>query len=333
MGERLQRIKDKITRELGPIIRKALEDPEITEIMLNSDGNIWTEHFSKGMEQVGAITPQAGQALLATIASSLGKEITEDQPSIEGELMLDGTPRIAGSIPPKTVGPQLTIRKHASKVFTLDDYVDASSLTPLARKYLKDAVEKRLNIMVCGGTGSGKTTFANALINEISVLCPSDRLYILEDTREIQCSSRNFEHFKTSEAESMDALVISSLRHRPDRIIVGEVRDGAALSLLESWNTGHEGGISTIHARKTSLKGAFLRLEYLLQKALPGTENGQLIGEALDLIVTIEKQGQRRLITSITEVTCYNPEKAGYQTKAIEMTAADLIKKDNEGDS
>lgn len=327
MDEGLQRIRDKLTRELGPTIRKALEDPEITEVMLNSDGNIWTEHFSKGMEQVGTMAPQAGRALLATIASSLGKEITEDQPSIEGELVLDGTPRIAGSIPPKTLGPQLTIRKHSSKVFTLDEYVDMGSLTPLARKYLKDAVENRLNIMVCGGTGSGKTTLVNSLINEISEICPTDRLYILEDTREIQCKSANFERFKTSAAENMDSLVISSLRHRPDRIIVGEVRDGAALSLLESWNTGHEGGIATIHARKTSLKGAFLRLEYLLQKALPGADNGQLIGEALDLIVTIERQGRRRLITSITEVKGYDPAKMEYQTHSIEMEPEKLIKK------
>lgn len=319
MNESVQRVREKLLRDLGPTIREALENPEVTEIMLNSDGKIWTEHFSRGMEHIGKMTPDKGMAVLSTIASSLGREITEKQPSIEGELLTEGAPRIAGSIPPKTIAAQLTIRKHSSQKLTVDDYVSSGSLTPLACEYLKKAVKSRLNILVCGGTGSGKTTFVNSLINEISTSCTTERLLILEDTREIQCASSNADSFKTSPAETMEDLVISSLRHRPDRLIVGEVRDGAALSLLEAWNTGHEGGIATIHARKTSVSGAFIRLEYLLQKALPGSDNNMLIGEAVDLLVTIERRGQRRLITSITEVNGYDTAKKEYLTRSIKM--------------
>lgn len=327
MDESTKRIREKLVRELGPEVNEALADSQITEVMLNSDGKIWVEHFSEGMKQIGTMSEAKGRSLLATIASSLNTQITENSPSVEGELILDGTPRIAGSIPPKTTAPQLTIRKHSSKIFTLDEYVEQDSLTPMGRVVLKAAVKNRLNILVCGGTGSGKTTLVNSLINEMSESCPSDRIYILEDTREIQCKSQNKERFKTSPAESMEKLVMSSLRHRPDRIVVGEVRDGAALSLLEAWNTGHEGGVATIHARKTSVNDALLRIDYLTQKALPGVDHGMLISSSVDLIVTIERQGRRRAITSITEVKGYDSAKREYQTQSIDLEVKDLIKK------
>jgi P-type conjugative transfer ATPase TrbB len=308
-----RRIGEKLLRELGPAMREALADPAVTEIMLNSDGRIWTEHQERGMHPVGEMSALAAESLLATIAATLGTVIGAQCPSLEGELALPGNPRVAGSVPPKTLAPQLTIRKPALKIFTLADYVAQGALGALQRQYLREAIAARKNLLIAGGTASGKTTLVNALIDDIATQCPRERVYLLEDTREIQCASPNHERFRTSAAESMEALVKSTLRHRPDRIIVGEVRDGAALALLEAWNTGHEGGIATVHARHGGATGALLRLEYLMSKAQRG-DHRALIGEALDVIVTLERLEGRRRVTGIIEVHGFDREAGAYRT-------------------
>ena len=301
-AETERRTRDKLVREFGPLVMEALEDPAVTEICLNDDGKLWIERVGQGMTRAGSMDATRAEMALTTVASVLHRELTRRSPSVEGELPLEGNPRIAGSIPPKTLAPQWTIRKPALQVFSLADYARQGALEEPQRAYLASAVRARRSIVIAGNTGSGKTTFANALIREMSVGCPGERVLILEDTREIQCQSANVVRFRTSEAETMQDLVKSALRHRPDRIIVGEVRDGAALALLEAWNTGHEGGIATIHARDTSAAGSLLRLEYLCQKAQLG-DHAALIGEAVDLIVTMERRadGVRR-VSTITEV-------------------------------
>ena len=232
-------------------------------------------------------------AALGTIAALLDTMINALCPILEGELPLDGS-RGEGTVPPISKGPGLTIRKHSSAVFPLSRYLDEERLTPEHGAYIREAVESRKNILVAGGTGSGKTTFVNALLDVLNELNPSDRLVVMEDTLELQYSLENVYSLRTDEKSgvSMQNLVKVSLRLRPDRIVVGEVRGGEALALLKSWNTGHPGGISTLHAN--SAESALIRLEQLVSEASVSPMK-ELIGEAVDVVVFLKRRARNGL--------------------------------------
>jgi type IV secretion system protein VirB11 len=168
---------------------------------------------------------------------------------------------------------------------------------------IRNAIKSRLNIVVSGGTGSGKTTLANAVIAEIVETAPDDRLVILEDTAEIQCVAENAVALHTSNSVDMARLLKSTMRLRPDRIIVGEVRDGAALTLLKAWNTGHPGGVTTIHSN--SATSALQRLEQLTAEVSQQPMQS-VIGDAVDLIVSIERTGKGRRVTDILHVETFS---------------------------
>jgi type IV secretion system protein VirB11 len=264
----------------------------------------------KGMEFTGHnIEPGAAESVLATCASMLHTTITRDNPILEGEFPLDGS-RLEGIVPPIVRAPVLAIRKKALKVFTLEDYRSRgiigdhlgghSAAAELASQpahshpieAIRHAVRQRHNILIVGGTGSGKTTLANAILAEIAALCPDDRLVAIEDTMELQVTMRNSVLLRTSEATNMQRLLRATMRLRPDRIVVGEVRGGEALTLLKSWNTGHPGGIATIHAN--SAEGGLVRLSQLIYEA-PEARNlseksvAATIKEAVNLVVFIER--------------------------------------------
>jgi len=308
--------RDTLSYNCGPLFMSALNDPEVIEIMLNPDGSLWVERYGQDQERVGMMEPVRSRAVLSLVASALNVTVNEHSPIIEGEFPLDGS-RFEATFPPIVSDPSFSLRKKASKVFTLDDYVQAGVVPPDLVPVLRQAVLTRQNIMVVGGTSSGKTTFVNAIIDQIAKLCPSHRLLILEDTAELQSQSPNTVFFRTSPLAGVDMRTLAkvAMRYAPRRILVGEVRDSAALELLKLWNTGHPGGLGTYHA-DTALE-ALSRLEELVAEAGLGTKQ-RLIGRAVDLILFMEKTpDNKRRLSEIIRVNGFNPQTEQYDVSRL----------------
>jgi P-type conjugative transfer ATPase TrbB len=292
------RLQEKLRRELGPELCALLEAPDVLEIMLNPDGQLWAEHLGQGMSLVGSMNAAQAESLMATVAATLRTTITRENPILECELPLDGS-RFEALIPPVVSSPIFTIRRKASKVFSLDDYVTAGILTEAQRKSIAAAVASRQNILVVGGTGTGKTTLTNAIIDQMVQSTPQHRLVIIEDTAEIQCAASNAVILRATDTVDMLRLLKATMRLRPDRILVGEVRGAEALALLKAWNTGHPGGVATVHANH-ALAG-LIRLEQLISEATPAPMQ-TLIAEAVDLIVFITKTATSRRVEEVIAV-------------------------------
>lgn len=282
--------------ELGEDVLSALNDPSVVEIMLNPSGVLYAERLGEGMSVIGSMSGPNGLSLLGTVAHSLGTVINPDSPIVEGELSVDGS-RIEGLIPPIVSAPAFTIRKKASSVFTLKQYVATNVMTEKQASQIVEGVSKRRNILVAGGTGSGKTTLVNAIIQAITEIHPDDRLVLIEDTAEIQCSAQNSVQLHTSQFTDMQALLRATMRMRPDRILVGEVRGAEALTLLKSWNTGHPGGVATVHAN--GAQAALVRLAQLVAESGMVIDTRPLIKEAVDIVIAIEKTATGRRVTEI----------------------------------
>lgn len=260
------------------------DNPDVVEIYVNSDQYLWIELQGKGRVQTELkVSEEDVRKIIEMVATISNTIANADKPLISAELPFY-LYRFEGSLPPVTMKPSFNIRKPAVKIFTLDDYVNDGIISENQRKIIVDAVKTKNNILIVGGTGSGKTTLTNAILDEISKT--GDRIIILEDTRELVCSAKDFEAFRTQDNVSMRDLLKTTMRRRPDRIVVGEVRDKAALDLLKAWNTGHPGGICTVHANSAS--GGLLRLEQLIQEAISNPQQ-ILIGEAVSLIIYISR--------------------------------------------
>lgn len=238
---------EKLRREMGEQVRKAMDDPEVIEIMLNPDGSVWVDKIGSGMEFLCYMPDVQALQMLGTISHMVGTVINPHNPKVEGELPDNGS-RVEGVIPPVVQKPVFNIRKKASAIFSLAEYIKSGRATDEEVQILTEAILSRKNILVVGGTGTGKTTFVNAIINEMKTLTPKHRLVILEDTLELQCSMENFVSMRTTSDVSMQDLLKITMRQRPDRIIIGEVRGKEILDMLKAWNTGHHGGVCTVHA-------------------------------------------------------------------------------------
>ena len=241
----------KLRKDLGEVFLAALADPHTVEICLNADGSLWQERLGEPLQPIGSMSGSCADAAMRTIAAYHHATLTRDDPSIECELPLDGS-RFAGQIPPIVTAPVFAVRKRASRVFTVQQYVDAGILTPEQKNFLCDAIRDHRNILATGSTGSGKTTLLNAFIRQLTDQYPSERLVIIEDTAEIQCAAKDYVQYHTSSERTMTKLVRMALRMRPDRILLGEVRGPKALDLLMAWNTGHEGRLATLHANNAA---------------------------------------------------------------------------------
>ena len=316
------RLLDGLRHSCGPLFMNALEDPDVIEIMLNPDGSLWIEKYGQEHEPIGVISVAQSRLILSQVASGLDLTVNEKNPIVEGEFPLDGS-RFEGTFPPIVgPGPSFSLRKKASRVFTLEEYMLSRSLTPEAVSIIEEAVRQRQNIVVVGGTSSGKTTFVNAVIDAISRLTPSHRLIILEDTAELQSKSPNTVFLRTSVLAEVDMRKLAkvSMRYAPKRILVGEVRDAAALEMLKLWNTGDPGGVSTFHA--DSAEEALERLEELVEEAGLGPKQ-KLIGRAVDLAVYMEKTpDNRRQISSIIKVNKFNHKEDFYETETLYLASA-----------
>jgi len=308
------RARLKLERDMGADLLAALHDPKTVEIMLNADGKLWQERLCEGMRCIGTLRPAQAQAIIETIAGYHDKEVTRNKPILEGELPIDGS-RFAGQLPPIVSAPTFAIRKKAVAIFSLDDYVQRHIMTAAQREAIVSAVSALRNILVIGGTGSGKTTLVNAIIGEMVGQSPAERVVIIEDTGEIQCAAKNYVQYHTSLAVSMTDLLKVTLRMRPDRILVGEVRGAEALDLLDAWNTGHPGGVATLHAN--SAAEGLTRLKSLVSRNSSAPADIEpLIGEAVHVVVHIARteDGSRR-IQSILEVNGFRDGR--YQTQTL----------------
>ena len=291
------RAREKLRRDMGAMIENALADPKTVELMLNADGKLWQERLGEKMRCIGHVSSGRAEAIIKTVAGFHGKEITRYKPMIEGELPVDGS-RFAGQLPPVVASPTFAIRKKAIALFSLDEYVQANIMTEAQCNAIKEAVSAHRNILVIGGTGSGKTTLVNAIINQMVIHDTSERIFIIEDTGEIQCAAENSVQYHTTMDVSMTMLLKTTLRMRPDRILVGEVRGEEALDLLDAWNTGHEGGAATLHANNC-LAGLARLKSLITRNPRAPTEIEPLIGEAVHCVVHIARTPLGRAVREV----------------------------------
>jgi type IV secretion system protein VirB11 len=303
-AETIDRRRTMLRTAMGSVIAGALADENTIEVLVNPDGRLWLDRLGEGRVETGE---QLGVAeverIIRLVAAHLRIEVHDNNPVVSAELPETGE-RFEGLLPPVATAPFFAIRKPASAVYGIDDYVSARVMTEAQGDYLRSAVRERKNIVIAGGTSSGKTTLVNALLAEMARL--EERIILIEDTRELQCTARDHVALRTKTGVvTLAQLVRSTLRLRPDRIVVGEVRGGEALDMLKAWNTGHPGGLTTIHAN--SARAALRRLEQLIQEGVT-TVPRQLIAETVDVIVFIQGRGAHRKVDAIAEVTGLGPE-------------------------
>ena len=313
VASRKGRALEKLKRDLGQEFLQKFLNPNLLEVMCNpnEDGSssIFWEEQGQDMvydpEMSKRFNSSRAESVIKTIAGYYNKTVNEADPILESQFPIDGS-RFTGIMPPVTTTPSFTIRKRPNRVFTLDEYVANGIMTEQQKSIIKQAITDKSNILVIGGTGSGKTTLVNAIIWEMTDQHPNERIYISEDTGEIRCDSPNKVHVYTTMAADLTKLVRTALRFRPDRIVVGEVRGAEALDLLDTWNTGHPGGVATVHANSAVL--GLERLEGLITRnPFHPTEIRQLIAQVVNIIVFISKDRKTgRKIREIIKINGYN---------------------------
>jgi type IV secretion system protein TrbB len=317
--EQSRRIVDSMKRQLGQFCA-LLSEPDVVELMLNADGTMWVERLGQGMGPAGYLQASAAESFISTVASTLRSTVTRENPILECELPLappfDGS-RFEALIPPIVSAPVFTIRRKASAVFTLAEYERRGIMTARQRAVIERTVAERGNILVVGGTTTGKTTLTNAIIAHIVEIADDHRLVIIEDTAELQCTAENAVTLRANCAVSMQTLLKATMRLRPDRIIVGEVRGGEALSLLKAWNTGHPGGVCTVHANHA--RAGLHRIEQLIAEVSTAPMR-PLIAEAVNLIVSIvrTREAPGRKIKEVLSVAGLDEDSYTYRFENLE---------------
>ncbi|WP_404995465.1 P-type conjugative transfer ATPase TrbB [Cupriavidus pauculus] len=301
-----ERLIAKLLRQLGPAARGSLDSEDVAEVMLNNDGTLWEDNFVHGMRKIGRMSAMDAEGLIGTVAASMGQVANYENPVVQG-VLLTHSARFQGVMPPVADGPIFAIRKRASRVFTLAEYVAKGIMTQAQRERLEAAVVAGKNVVIVGGTGSGKTTLANGLLATMAELVPDTRAAIIEDTAELQCTLENKYFLTTSSYCDADMCVFVSLRLRPDRIIVGEVRNKVAYSMLKAWNTGHSGGLATVHANDAWT--GIGRLVALAMEA-PGVTREvamERVAEGVNVLVSIQREGEAggRRVREVLEVRSY----------------------------
>jgi type IV secretion system protein TrbB len=292
---------DALKTALAPIM-SYLDDSLVLEIMVNADGKVWIDKFREGMFFSGIVMlSEEVERIVRLLAAAMNTEVNEKSPSLSAKLPGWGA-RVQASVPPIVAAPVFSFRKPARIVYSIQDYVDCNILTAEESFFLRNAIRERKNILVGGGTGSGKTTFVNALLLEVA--SSTDRVYLVEDNPELQCDAENkVEIIVQPPVYTHQKAIMDALRFRPDRIIIGEVRDGAAVDMLKAWNTGHPGGIATIHANSTT--SMLDRLCQLCEETMPHAPR-YLIADAINICVHLKRDVEHpagRSITGIMEVT------------------------------
>ena len=325
----MDRNNDTLDVMLGAFVVDLLHRDDITELYVNDDGYVRYQSQEEGkVKTEHYISPEKNQAIIELVAGQVGKIVNEEIPSISAEIR-GYEARFEGEIYPIVRKPQWNWRKKAVKIFTLEEYVKNGVLSEKHKKYIEEAIAKRKNIIVTGGTGTGKTTFLNAILAKIAQISPYHRIISIEDLPELQCPADDYSPmFTTQEVGTKgikyDATRILSLcmRRSPDRIVVGEVKDGSAYVMLKTWNTGHEGGGGTVHSN--GAEEALTRIKSLAQENPDAAGDlKELIGGAVDVIIAISHveldDGKRsRIVNEILEVNGYDSSTDTYNLKNID---------------
>lgn len=302
------RLRDILQDLCGPTMLAAINDPKTSEVMLNPNGTLWVERFGEPMSQIGTVLPHVAQSILETVAGFHRREVNNLAPVLECTWPMDGS-RFAGLLPPIVQNAGFSLRKRAVAVFTLAEYVAAGIMTERQYETISNAVTTKFNILVVGGTSSGKTTLVNAILREMTDQTPSARIITIEDTPELQINAVNYQSLYTSGAVNMTQLLRATLRLRPDRICVGETRGAEALDLAMAWNTGHPGGAATIHAN--SAIDGLTRMSSLVSMHPNAPRNIEpLIGAAVDIAIFITRTNTGRRVNQILRVEEFD-EKTG----------------------
>lgn len=302
-------------------IAHLIQDPEVTEIMVNGSRRVFIERHGLVQEVNGLqVEPRNLKVAVQNIARALGDDVSEAQPILDARLP-DGS-RVAAIVPPCSIGgTTLTIRKFQSQFFTADELVRIGSMPTKVLELLRDAIARNRNILVSGGTSTGKTTLLNALT---PFLPPEDRIVVIEDTAELQIDAPNVVRFEarreqgTWPAVTIRELVRATLRHRPDRIILGEVRGGEAFDLLQALNTGHSGSLSTIHAN--SATQALARFSSCVVQSgvdLPYQAVRHQIADAINLVLHLGRRHGARLVQELVRVGRYETERDAYSVDVL----------------
>jgi len=313
MSNAKQNVINLLDQQLGSDIIGLLNDVDVVEVLLNPDGKVWIDTYSGRVDTGLIIEPRRAQTIISVVSGSVAQETHRKAPIIEAELP-GSFYRFTGLLPPIVARPTFSIRKRASQIFSLADYVTADIMPQSVSDYLTAAIQNKQNILVSGGTGSGKTTLTNALLSEIAD--GGDRIVMIEDTQELQCTASDFVALRTRGKEvTLQDLIRTTLRLRPDRIIVGEVRGAEALDLLKAWNTGTPGGVATIHA-DSALK-SLMRLEQLIAEVSVSSQRAA-ISQTINTIIQIQRTGTGRAVTEIIEVTGLS-ENQNYTFQTIYM--------------
>jgi type IV secretion system protein VirB11 len=325
LDEQHTRLESKLRRELGEIILGLLSDDRTEDIVLNPDSILWAKRMGEGFIRVGEMPPAQAASALNTIAAWKGTVMNHERPVLETELPLDGS-RFEGIISPIVRRPVFAIRSRPKRIFTLEEYERSGILTsqqdPLNRRrqrtafrdsvrgrshadVIRAAVAEKRNILIVGATGSGKTTFVNAILDVMADVAPHDRVISIEDTTELQCAVANYVDLLAVSNVSMLDCLRACMRLKPTRIVVGEVRGAEAHTMLKAWNTGHPGGAATVHAND-ALSG-LIRLESLVAEATSAPQQA-LIAEAVDVVVFIDQEPELpagRKVREVALVTGY----------------------------
>jgi type IV secretion system protein VirB11 len=296
----LDRKAQALRASLGSTVAAALADSHVVEVMVNPDGKIWVDRIGQGREDTGeTMTPDNAERILRLLADHAGEVVNRDRPRVSATLPQTGE-RFQGIFPPVSANAMFAIRKRPEVIFTLDDYCSQGIMTHAQADLLRKAAEDHNNMLIIGGTGSGKTTLANAILNLPAFA--DDRVFLIEDVAELQCSAADKVEMLTKRTDppvTMTDLVRDSLRLRPDRIVIGEVRDGSALDLLKAWNTGHPGGLATIHAN--SAGEGLTRLEDLIGEVTHRIPYRAIV-QAINVVVFIKRTREGRRIETIARV-------------------------------
>lgn len=323
-----ERLDEKLKRELGPLVLGALKNELTEDICLNPDGRIWLNELGRGWQNIGRMVASQASAAMGTIAAIKETTINHDKPILETELPIDGS-RFQGMVPPVVVQPSFAIRTRPRRVFTIEEYIASGILTQKDdernrlrerqnfrdllngqdhAEILRSAIRERKNVLVVGSTGSGKTTFVNMCLDLINRFCPRDRVVSIEDTMELQSPVENSVDLRAFGQVTMLDCLRASLRLKPKRIIVGEVRGAEALVMLKAWNTGHPGGVATVHANDAM--SGLIRLQSLVAEATQAPQQ-DLIGEAIDVVVFIDEDLDQPAGRKVREVMLVNGFRGG----------------------
>jgi len=315
--EKTIRLREVLQRQLGgaqgPLLQ-ALNNPDITDIQRNQDGRLWLHSHARGRVSLAyAMSDADAESFLKTVAGMLNLEFGLHHPTLAAELPLDGN-RIQGFCPPVAAAPAFAIRKRPQHIYTLEQYEERGILSPTQAEAVRQGISGRRNFLISGGTGSGKTTLANALLAAIVAIAPEGtRFVLIEDLLELQCSAPNCLSLRTTQAKTLRDLLRDTLRSDPDRVIIGEVRGAEAYDLLKAWNTGHPGNIATLHAN--SARGALSRLDHLAQEAGVPSQAYEIAAANLS-VVHIEGKGAARRVTEVLAVDGLLPDNT-YRLEAL----------------